>query len=63
MNENIVLRKSFDFALEIISYTEVLQQKMKFVMTKQLLRCGTSIGANVHEAQRRKQTGLYTQID
>lgn len=50
-NENIILRKTIDFSLEIIRYVELLEEKRKFVIANQLLKCGTSIGANVHEAQ------------
>ena len=39
------------FALEIIEYTELLESKKKFVMANQLFKSGTSIGANVREAQ------------
>ena len=42
---------SFEFALEIISYCEVLEEKKRFVLARQLLKSGTSIGANVREAQ------------
>jgi len=47
---NIVLNKSFDFALEIIELYKILKSKNEFVISKQLLRSGTSIGANVEEA-------------
>ena len=43
--ENIIVSKTIDFALSIISYCEVLEQHRKFVIAKQLLRSGTSIGA------------------
>ncbi|MFP9114968.1 four helix bundle protein [Flavobacterium sp. RHBU_3] len=49
--ENLIVTKSVDFALEIIQFCELLEQHKKFVIAKQLLRCGTSIGANIHEAQ------------
>ena len=50
MKENIIQEKSFTFALEVIKlYTEIRKQG-EFVISKQLLRCGTSIGANVEEA-------------
>lgn len=49
--QNFVLEKSFEFALEIIEYAELLEEKKKFVISKQLLKSGTSIGANVNEAQ------------
>ena len=48
---NILLDKSFHFALDIIKFTSILEDKKKFVIANQLMRCGTSIGANVHEAQ------------
>ena len=47
--ENIIVSKSIDFALEIISFCELLEQNKKFVIANELLKSGTSIGANVHE--------------
>ena len=49
--ENLIVNLSFDFALEIIKYAEVLESKKHFVIARQVLRSGTSIGANVREAQ------------
>ena len=49
--ENIVVTKSVEFALGIIAYCEVLESNRKFVIANQLLKSGTSIGANIHEAQ------------
>ncbi len=49
--ENIVVSKSIDFALDIIEFCELLESKRKFVIANQLLKSGTSIGANIHEAQ------------
>ena len=49
--DNIIVNKTIDFSLAIINYCEVLEQKKKFVIAKQLLRSATSIGANVFEAQ------------
>ena len=50
--ENIIQEKSFHFALRIVNLCKYLQSEQKeFVMTKQLLRSGTSIGANVAEAE------------
>jgi four helix bundle protein len=50
-SNSIIARKSYAFALEIISiYKTLISDKKEFVLSKQLLRCGTSIGANVHEA-------------
>jgi four helix bundle protein len=48
---NIILEKCIVFSLEIIVYTELLQKEKKFVIANQLLKSGTSIGANIHEAQ------------
>lgn len=48
--DNIIQNKSFDFALNIIAlYKELIKQK-EFIISKQLLRSGTSIGANIEEA-------------
>ncbi len=51
MKENVILDLSFEFALLIIEYSELLEEKRKFVIAKQLLKSGTSIGANINEAQ------------
>ncbi len=48
--ENIIRRKTFEFALEIVGLGRNLQQQHEFILSKQLLRSGTSIGANVEEA-------------
>jgi four helix bundle protein len=48
---NRIVDLSFDFALRIISFTEILEGEKKYVVAKQLIRCGTSIGANISEAQ------------
>ncbi|MEN8122100.1 MAG: four helix bundle protein [Bacteroidota bacterium] len=50
-NKNLIVGLSFDFALEIIEYAELLEEKRKYVIAKQLLKSGTSIGANIREAQ------------
>ena len=49
--KNIVVEKSIGVALEVIDYCDLLESKKKFVIGKQLLKSGTSIGANIHEAQ------------
>lgn len=48
---NIIVSKTIAFSLDIISYAELLEEKKKYVIARQLLKSGTSIGANVHEAQ------------
>ena len=49
--ENLIVKLTFEFALNIIEFSELLEEKRKFVFAQQILKCGTSIGANVHEAQ------------
>jgi four helix bundle protein len=51
MREGAIVKKSFAFALSIISYCDYLNNKRKFIVANQLLKAGTSIGANVFEAQ------------
>ena len=50
-NENIIVEKSFRFALRIIEFSELLEENKKYVIARQILKAGTSIGANVREAQ------------
>ncbi len=53
MSENIIETKSFDFAIRIVHlYKHLTRTKREFVMAKQLLRCGTSIGANIAESEK-----------
>lgn len=49
--KNIIVEKTFNFSLEIIQFTEFLRREHKFELASQLFRSGTSIGANVKEAQ------------
>jgi len=51
LSKNLIVSLSFEFALEIIEYCELLEEKRKYVISNQLLKSGTSIGANVKEAQ------------
>lgn len=52
MKENVVKSKSFAFAVRIVKlYQYLCEQKKEFVMSKQLLRCGTSVGAMIREAE------------
>ena len=48
---NIILDKTIKFSLDIIRYCEVLESERKYVIARQLLKSGTSIGANVREAE------------
>ena len=51
--ENIIENKSFDFAVRIVNlYKYLCNEKKEFVLSKQLLRSGTSIGANVSEGEK-----------
>ena len=49
--DNIILKLTFEFAVDIVNYTEILDKNQKYVIAKQILRSGTSIGANVKESQ------------
>ena len=49
--DNVIIKLTFKFALDIIKYCEILQENKKFVIANQLLKSGTSIGANIREAQ------------
>ena len=51
MEDNIIKTKSYDFAIRVINlYKYLTKEKREYVLSKQLLRSGTSIGANVREA-------------
>lgn len=55
MKENLVYDKAFKFAIRIVNlYKHLCQDKKEFVLSKQVLRSGTSVGANIKE-------GLYAQ--
>ena len=51
MKRNEVLELSIGFAVEVIRYCELLEEKKKYVIARQLLKSGTSIGANIKESQ------------
>jgi four helix bundle protein len=55
---NLIVDLTFNFSLRVIRFSEELEAKRKFNMANQLFRCGTSIGANVREAQ-----GAESKID
>ena len=53
MDQNAAVEKSFEFAVRIVNlYKYLIREHKEYTLSKQLLRCGTSIGANVSEAQR-----------
>ena len=49
--ENLILKLTFEFAVEIVKFSEDLDDLKKYTIAKQILRSGTSIGANVKESQ------------
>src|SRR5690606_33454083 len=51
MGKNIIMESSFNFALKIIEFSEILESQRKYVIANQILKSGCSIGANVKEAQ------------
>ena len=53
MKDNVVLDKSFLFSVRVVNlYKYMTEEKKEYILSKQLLRCGTSIGANATEAQK-----------
>ena len=50
--ENAVVDKSFELAVKVVNLTRSIRDRKEFELARQLLRCGTSIGANVAESQR-----------
>jgi four helix bundle protein len=61
MKENIIKNKSFDFALRIVKlYKHLINDKKEFVLSKQLLRSGTAIGALVRESEQAESTKDFT---
>ena len=57
---NHILEKSFDFSVRIVNLCKYLQSdKKEYILSKQLIRSGTSIGANVNEAQAAQSTNDF----
>ena len=53
LNKNIIEVKTFDFAVRIVNLYKMLSVEQKeYILSKQLLKSGTSVGANVAEAER-----------
>lgn len=50
MKENVLLTKSFDFAVKSVNQYKLLGERKEFVLSKQFLRSSISVGANVHES-------------
>lgn len=64
MKKDVLREKSFMFAIRIVNmYKYLCENKKEYVMSKQLLMSGTSIGANVREAKRAQSTpDFYTKL-
>lgn len=65
MKENIIADKSKQFALRIIKlYRYLCEEKKEYILSKQLLRSGTSIGANIREALRgQSKADFYSKLN
>jgi len=51
-SQNVILDKAFAYSIRIVKlYKHLKDEKKEYILSKQLLRCGTSIGANINEAQ------------
>lgn len=60
MKDNVLLDKSFAFAVRIVNlYKYLCDTKKEFTLSKQLLRSGTSIGANINESQDAQSTNDF----
>lgn len=49
-SDNVIQNKSFAFAIKVVNTFKLLQSKNEYILSKQFLKSGTSIGANVEEA-------------
>ena len=60
MRENVIVKKSFAFSVRIVNLNKYLsQEKKEYVISKQIYKSGTSIGANIAEAQRAQSTADF----
>ena len=64
MSDSVIENKSFQFAIRIVNlYKHLTTEKKEYVLSKQLLRCGTSIGANVSEAEHgQSRADFYSKL-
>lgn len=51
MIEDVIKNKSFSFAIRIVNLSKALNKRNEYIMSKQILRSGTSVGANIREAK------------
>ena len=60
MKENVIAKKSFAFSVRTVNlYRYLSEQKKEYVISKQIYKSGTSIGANIAEAQRAQSTADF----
>lgn len=59
MKENVIKNKSFSFALRIVKAYQFLSEKKEYVLSKQILRSGTAIGAMVREAEQAESSADF----
>ena len=60
MKENVIMRKSLAFSVRIVNLQKYLtEQKKEYVISRQIYKSGTSIGANIAEAQRAQSTADF----
>lgn len=60
-NENLIVNPTLEIAFEIFEYTELRKEHEMYVIEKQLLKSGTSIGANVRETQSAESKSDFIQ--
>lgn len=58
--ENIIVKLTFGFALDIVALSDILEENKKYEIASQVLKSGTSIGANVCEAQNAESKADFT---
>lgn len=59
LKNNIVLTKSFEFSKDILKFSDKLNEDKRFFIAKQLAKSGTSIGANLNEAQNAESSADF----
>ena len=60
MKENVIMEKSMAFSVRIVNLNKYLsQEKKEYVLSRQICKSGTSIGANISEAQRAQSTADF----
>jgi four helix bundle protein len=57
--DNLILKLSFEFAKDIVKFSEELEGSRKFFFANQIIKSGTSIGANVKEAQNAESKAYF----